>query len=220
LNPELSASLQLDPATGRIASWTDTVGGVTLRAGALGPLLVKGGINSHHFVTFNSSSDSLGTNSGAPLLPTGANAREVYAVVRYNSGGRGGFAWGGSSGALSCGSIFGLGVNKDNLYVEDGCSTPNIKSSTRGKGAGWMIHSASISKSTITHSKNGEMLSSVGYKVTTGTGNQQIQLGTSFDGTTNLDLDVAEIILYARALDAAESAALVTYLLAKYNVKA
>ncbi|WP_159451396.1 PQQ-dependent sugar dehydrogenase [Demequina sp. NBRC 110054] len=181
----------LDTVTG-----DPTVGTVTTPAGAAA-------------ISFDGDSDSLQRVGSLTAMPTGAADRTVFTVANYESNGWGGFSW----GAPYCGYTFGTVVSGDgDLAVQGWCG--DFDSNVDGNGAGWLVQSAVYGSGELTHYKDGVEIDSATH--TFKTGSDKIMLGVEIDGSPSIDMDVAAVIVFDRALSASEHQAVVDYLESTY----
>jgi glucose/arabinose dehydrogenase len=163
------------------------------------PHLVEDAVNGHRAVRFDSRDDALG-RLGANALSSGSADRSVFMVVRYHQGGSGNFLYGRDA----CNETFGLSVIEDLglLMVEGRCTANNFNSAITGAGAGWISHSAVLRADTLSHFRNGSVIRSLQHIYQTGS--DVILLNPETDDDPEPDFDVAEILIYNRALGESE----------------
>ena len=193
---------------GNVVSWNDLSGsGNHLTVTSGNPGVTTGGLNGHNYVHFDGVDDGLG-RAGTSQLPTGAGQRSVFMVVRYDSSGWGGFAWGNPA----CNRAFGTGVaaKSGNLLVQGWCGANDFTSATKGTGGGFLAQSAVYDGTTVVHYLNNMQIDSATHAYNTGT--NAIRLGVELDDRTKIDMDVAELLVYNRALNSTERAQVQTYL--------
>jgi glucose/arabinose dehydrogenase len=179
------------------------------------PRLVTNGLNGHNTIQFDGDGDRLqrlnNTNAIAGL-PTGNGDRSVFVVTKYNSGGYGGFAYGNNSNNKT----FGLIVEPDgDLAVQAWGGANDNPTNVDGTGAGWLVQSAVLDGGTLSHYKDG-VLTEPSATHTYNTTLDKIVLGAEIDGNPHLDMEVAEILVFDRALTEAERLQVDSYLQEAY----
>ena len=191
---------------GTVTLWQDLSGqGNDLNQIAGDPQWEQDALNGHAVVSFDGSGDEMRRSTGLNNLPAGAADRTVVMVANYRSVGYGGFAYGNNT----CGNTFGLGVtNIGNLFVQRWCA--DHKSETLGTGAGWMVQAATVSGNTMTHYLNGNVIGTGANGFDTVV--DRMVLGAEIDGTPYVDMQVAAVYIYDRALTPQEMEALSTEL--------
>ena len=177
------------------------------------PMLMANAINGRPAVYLDGINDVMSTTDLLGL-PNGNGDRTVFLVASYRSDGPGGFVWGNSVP----GEGFGLGVSGGNLAVLGGDATADRVSATAGNGADWLIQSVTVSSGAYTHNVFDTTVDSGAYTWQTGAG--QVLLGGDLDHSqatpAAASLDVAEVLVYNRALDAAEQQQILDFLNSKY----
>jgi len=199
-------------SSGSVTSWADlSVSGNDLSVVSGAPALVAGGLNGHAVVDFDGVTDGMG-RTGFSGLPTGSADRTMVMVVRYESDGWGGFTY----GTASCNQTFGLSValNTGNLMVQGWCTANDFISGTAGNGAGWMTHGVVLEGGAFTHYKDGAVINTGSH--TFATGSTRIRLGVELDDDPKVKMQVAEILVYDRALSSFELQQVEDYLQAEY----
>lgn len=195
-----------------VTRWTDqSAAGNDLTVVSGGPSFSTAGPNGHGYVSFDGVDDGLG-REGPSQLPTGAAERTVFTVTRYDSPGWGGFAWGN----LACNRAFGLGVaaTSGKLMVQGWCAANDFLSDEIGPGSGWLIEAAHYQGNTVTHYLNGIQVDSDAHAFNTGS--DRLRLGVELNDRTKVDMDVAEVLVYNRALTPSEHAAVSAHLEQRY----
>jgi len=175
--------------------------------------VVADGLNGAAVLSFDGVGDALVRTGNLNGLPLGGSARTVYQVVRYDSVGSGGFGYGIRSGNRA----FGLHVQAPDgrLRVNGFGPTADIVSETVGTGRGWVVHSVVYDGTEVVHELDGVEIDRVGHVFNTGLG--PIVLGADLDQVPYVDMDVAALLVYDRALSEGEQGELEAYLDAKYN---
>ncbi|SFR37153.1 PQQ-dependent sugar dehydrogenase [Halogeometricum limi] len=209
----LALRLESDGITTRsggiVTGWADTSGrGNALTAGG-DPTLAKSP-SGQNVVAFDGNGDLLQRTS-LTAFPTGNTDRTVVMVGRYDSPGFGGFAY----GSASCNRAFGTVVDKSGkLALQGWCSGNDFSSAAGGTGAGWLVQSATLRSGTYTHFKNGRQIGTGSHTYAT-TGNSLV-LGAELSPGPYLDMDVAAVVVYNRALSDTERKQVESYLRQKY----
>ncbi|SMF13427.1 Glucose/arabinose dehydrogenase, beta-propeller fold [Alteromonadaceae bacterium Bs31] len=195
---------------GAVTSWTDMSGqGNHLDSVAGDPQVVLNGVNGHAVLDFDGSSDELARNGSINGLPSGSEDRTVVLVANYRGVGYGGFAY----GTPSCNQTFGLAVTSGaNLLVQGWCN--DFSTNIAGTGAGWIVQSAVVSSGTMDHYLNGSLIDSETHDYNTVV--NSIVLGAEIDSSPAVDMQVAAVYIYDRALSSIELAELHGYLQSYY----
>lgn len=198
-------------AAGALTQWADQGGnGHHLGVVSGAPQRLSNAINGHAAVRFDGADDALGA-ANLTALPSGAADRTVMMVARYQSGGWGGFTW----GKVGCNQAFGVGVSKSNkLAVQGWCKGNDHESTQTPDTTRWVIHSAVLSANQLSHYMDGTRISTFGH--TYATGNALLRLGRNLDDTSFVKMDVAEVLVFGRALADSERAQLETHLQQTY----
>jgi glucose/arabinose dehydrogenase len=183
-----------------VVFWLDlSPGGNDFLHVAGNPTIVENALKGHRVIRLNSRDDALG-RFGLSGVPLGSSDRSMFMVVRYYSDGSGALLYGKDD----CNQTFGLSVieGRDNLTVEGRCPPNNFESATAGVGAGWLSHSAILRADTLTHYKDGDVINSATHLFQTGS--DVILLNPETDDDPEVDMEVAEILIYNRALSEEE----------------
>ncbi|MDQ8205563.1 PQQ-dependent sugar dehydrogenase [Pelagicoccus sp. SDUM812003] len=149
-------------------------------------------------------------------LPLGNANRTVFLVAKYNSGS----AWAGFSyGSGASNAAFGLVAKQPGgELVLQGWGTGNdLVSTTVGNGGGWLVQSGMLSSSVGTLYRNGTEIAKFAHSYKTSVGS--IVLGEEIRGLGNVSMEIAAVLVYNRALTAAERSSVNAYLLGKYIVR-
>ena len=208
----LQADQAVDTSGAAVTSWSDlSVSGNDLTVIAGDPQYDASAINGHAAVVFDGVDDVLGRSTPAGL-PTGASDRTVFLVASYESVGWGGFTWGN----LTCNRVFGLSVAKSpaNLAVQGWCTANDFPSAVAGNGAGWLTQAAVVSSDAVTHYVDGTQVDQ--FTHTYNTGSALLRLGAELNDRAKIKMRVAEVLVYDRALGAAELSSVEGYLNDRY----
>lgn len=199
-----------------VTSWQDQVGGLTFFPEDA-PTFNDQAINGLPMISFDGLDDALRAPAPIGTLPLGADDRTVFLVARYHSGGPGGFAYGvhpevcptdGNQG-------FELGINYvDELSVSGLCPPNWLSSGLSGTDSQWMSQSGVLSDSLFVHARNGLAIDTLTH--TFGTVDGPAVLGRSLEGESWVEMDLAAVLVYNRALSAAEQASVERFLQIKY----
>ena len=198
--------------SGVVTDWQDqSSAGISVSASG-DPTLVSNAINGHSAISLDGDGDQLSrVLDSSSQLPTGNADRTVFFVANYKSNGYGGLSY----GQASRGKTFGLVVDKNGNYGTQGWGNANDWSTNEaGVGQGWGIQSVSLESGILTQYKNGALLDSDVVSFNTQLG--QLVIGSEIDGSPFIDMDVAEILIFDRALSDSERQQVDAYLQAKY----
>jgi len=153
----------------------------------------------------------------APIdFPMGSSERSVYLVVSYESVGSGGFGY----GRRALNQTFGLHVQQpDGVFRINGFGGPfDFVSDVQGTGAGWIIQSAIYDGLNLDHQINGESIGT--FTTTFNTQPGDLVLGADLDLNPFVDMQVAAVLVYDRALDTEENNEVIEYLENQFEVAA
>jgi len=212
--------LQLDGDTGLLSSggvittWQDQSGMGNDVVASGDPLAMAGVLNGHTVVDFDGVEDKLERTLTLNGLPAGNADRTVFVVANYRSTGYGGFAYGTGMGPpYSCNQTFGLIVSpQGELMVQGWCN--DFATTVQGTGAGWMVQSAVLSGGILSHYKDGQLIDLQTHSYNTVLTN--MVLGAELDSVPNLDMQMATVLVYDRALTSTEQQQVQDFLQYKY----
>ena len=209
---QLESDVGVSVSGGIVQSWMDQSGlGNDLDLLSGNPTLGAVTPNNEAAIDFDGSADQLARTSGLAGLPAGNSDRSVFLVTNYQGTGYGGFAWGQNK----CNKTFGLVVNPQGFLMSQGwCTANDFISTTAGTGAGWIIQSVILDSSQLSHYLDGALIDSQSHTYNTVV--NQMRLGAEIDGTPAVDMEVAAVLVYDRALSATEHSAVLDYLQNKY----
>lgn len=174
------------------------------------PTLVTAELAGWDVLRFGTSGARLENATGLEALPGGNTDRTVFVVVRYRGPGFGGIAW----GSPVCNRVFGLVVdNHGDLTVQGWCS--DFRSSSAGTGGPWLLHGATLEAGTLTQRRDGVVIDTASHTFDTHE-NGALVIGAEIDGTPVVDMDVAAVLVYDRALSESERQAVEAHLMARY----
>jgi hypothetical protein len=220
LTDDLALHLEADKGVaatlGTVSGWTDqSVEANDLTAVGDPQWVTVNGPNGQPYVAFDGVGDKLERASNVAGLPLGAANRTVFLVTRYQTASPAsnpttGLVYGTNSAEGAFGLVGNAGSG--NLGVATGGGT-NLATTAQGLGAGWLVQSALFEGGTLRQYKNGTLLETASPALNTVAG--ALLLGGSLDGS-NSDMDLAAVLVYNRALTAAERLRVEAYLQHKY----
>ncbi|MEO0996787.1 MAG: Ig-like domain-containing protein [Pseudomonadota bacterium] len=193
-----------------VTLWSDQSGRGNDLVASGNPRLVAAAPSGAQAIDFDGNGDKLERLSGLYGLPAGDADRTVLLVANYRSKGFGGFAYGKNS----CNQAFGTVVNrrKGRLTVQGWCN--DFDSGDSGTGQGWLLQSVIHAGGELTHYRDGVLIDTRTHTFDTVLSN--MVAGAELDSAPFLDMQIAAILVYDRALSAAEHQQAVDYLRAKY----
>ncbi|MEQ1851989.1 MAG: LamG-like jellyroll fold domain-containing protein, partial [Chthoniobacteraceae bacterium] len=200
----------------KVNSWTDLSSRANTVSSVGNPQLVPTRTPSGKpAITFNGTTDALQrVHSSSPLngFPTVNANRTIFIVAKYNNASTDA---GVSYGTASSNRAFGLVVapTTGQLRLQGWGSSNELTSTTAGSGAGWLVQSAVLSSGTATLFKNGTQIAQWAHTYNTSLTRLAIaaRLSSGF-----VNMEVAAVLIYDRALTATERASVETYLRTKY----
>ncbi len=208
---QLEGDTGITESGGVVSGWSDQSGSGN-DLSAVGDPTVTATPSGAPAVSFEGGADALERLTGVNALPTGSSDRTVFMVTQYNSLGYGGFAW----GQTALNQAFGVVVSSGgDLMVQAWGSTNDKISATPGTGQGWLVQSTVVDSNSMSHFADGLLIDSFGHTYNTAS-NGKIVLGSELDGSPHLDMDVGAVLVFDRALTAAERQNVEGYLTNKY----
>jgi hypothetical protein len=158
-------------------------------------------LKGHATVLFDGVDDALG-RANPSALPAGAADRTAFMVVRYTTEGWGGFAW----GTHQCNRAFGLVVSEEannvgRFAAQGWCN--DYKTATNATGTGWHRHAAVLQAGSVRQFVDGALVLT-NPATAFNTGNARMRLGVELNDNREVGMEVAEILVYNRALSEAE----------------
>jgi len=205
-------SLATLDATGSVSVLGDLSGRNNDLTGVGDVAIVDSVLNGRPVLDFDGGDDQVGDalvrEGGLSGLPTGAQPRTLYQVVRYESEGSGGFGY----GQRRSNQTFGLHVQGPNglLRVNGFGGGNDFVSDTLGTGSGWIVQSVVYDGSEFVHRVGGVEIDSGSHTFNTASG--PIVVGADLDQDPYVDMQVAAVLMYDRALSADELANVDAYL--------
>jgi len=98
--------------------------------------------------------------------------------------------------------------------VQGWCSGRDFASPVLGTGAGWLVQSAVLSDGWLRHYHDGTLIGT--HKHNFNTVLTRLVLGAEIDSSPYIDMQVAAVLVYDRALSAEEQVEVLNYLQSKY----
>ncbi len=206
---DLAGGENLTTSGSSVTAWGDRSGlGNDVAVGAGSPqqtVTTPAGVAA---VSFDGNDDVLERSGTLNGFPSGAQDRTMFVVARYNAGKWGGVVFGNTSKRQA----FGLGINKSgNLYVNGWAY--NANTSTAGRGNGWFVHSAVVESNFVTQYDGTTVIGTSNRTFETNL--QRLALGSDL-GSNEVDVDIAAVVIFDRALTPAEHAQVAAYLQSTY----
>jgi len=177
------------------------------------PTLRRDALNGHDVVSFDGEDDLLNRSSELGGLPSDDDDRTVFTVVKYDGVGSGGVGYGRpyAGGNLA----FQLVIDEDGLLELNAFGKPNdFIVPVNGTGDGWMTRSAVVQNDTFAHYLNGDLYDAGTHEFNTRL--ERFVVGAEIDYEPNVDMQVAAVLVYDRALSEAERQQVEAYLRSKY----
>ncbi len=213
----LETDAGLDAIGSDVLSWQDQISGLTFFPEDDSAQVIPGAINGRDALSFDGVDDSLRAPSPIGDLPLGGADRSVFMIARYHGSGPGGFAYGIAPAACPAqgNQGFELGLSpSDELSVSGLCPPNRISSGINGADGFWMSQAVIVRDSLLTHTRDGMVIDTITHTFATGSGSAV--LGRSLESASRVEMDVAAVLVYNRALTAAERQSVERYLEAKY----
>ncbi|MBT9317279.1 DUF4347 domain-containing protein [Leptothoe spongobia] len=208
---------------GTVTAWDDVnvTSSSSLGLTASGnPTLATGVLNGHNVIQFDTNGDKLETILDATSgLPSGDSERTVIMVAKYNETGYGGFAY----GQTNQNKAFGLGVDAEGELLVEAWGGASMPTTTPGTGQGWLVQSAVVAnnpsgnfKEVVTHYSNGQLIDTQARNFNTVL--EKLVVGSNFNGNNSIDMEVARIMVFERALTEAERQQIESFLQQEYGI--
>ncbi|MEM8946049.1 MAG: Ig-like domain-containing protein [Planctomycetota bacterium] len=218
---ESDAGVSLGSGT-TVASWLDTSdNGLQLNASG-NPQFVAGATPSGQpAIAFDGAGDKLEVEGTTVIddLPSDAEDRTVFVVANYldPQGVQAGVAY----GKANSNRTFGVGADgpTGNLAVQGYLGNNDLVSSTLATGQGWQVQSVVLDNNNLQHFESGVLIDSWThtYQTRVDAPTSKLVLGQSLDEAGFSELQVGAVLVYDRALTAAERQQVETYLADKYT---
>jgi len=214
LRLETDAGLTVN--AGSVTSWQDLASGLVFTPEG-SPISVDDSLNGLPMLSFDGLDDALRAPGPIGSLPLGSADRSVFVVARYHASGPGGFSYGVQP--QNCPSDgnqgFELGISPSNeLSVSGLCPPFRNPSGVAGATGQWMSHGVILSDSLLVHSRDGAAIDTLTH--TFATSNGPAVLGRSLEGASWVEMDLAAVLVYNRALSDSERQSVERFLQIKY----
>ncbi|MBS3803291.1 MAG: PQQ-dependent sugar dehydrogenase [Oleiphilaceae bacterium] len=197
-----------------VLGWADQSGLANDLVAAGAPLLLTGALNGYPVIDFDGTADKLERTATLNAFPVGNTDRTVYLVGNYRGTGYGGFGFGNNS----CNQMFGTIVNPaGELMIQGWCTPTDFSSGIGGTGAGWLIQSVVLEAGTLAHYRNGILIDTRVNEYNTVL--NRLVLGAEIDSKPYVDMQVAALFVYSRALSEEEQEQVLQYLMQKYSIQ-
>ena len=213
LRLEPQAGAQLDDGDNHLDAWLDLSGSGNHVVTWGRPRLDNIGPGGRPYVRLDGFDDHLENLDPLLGLPGGAEDRTLFAVLRYHSNGFGGVSY----GTAACNQVFGAVVdNGGRLATQGWCQGNDLLTSHQASGTGWLTQTSLLASETLWQYRDGELVDSTGHAFATAA-DGRLMIGAELDGSPHLEMDVAAVLIYDRALGEEERLAVESYLGQRYR---
>lgn len=205
---------------GTLTGWTDGSGNNNnALPGTTAPTLVPNALNGKPVVRFDGADNSLQVATAPSIEFT--NDITSFAIVRYEDFSTYRALWaktvGGMPGSVDYYLLPGSGIPR--FYRGNGATANAALDSTRPMPAGsYVLVGFDMAGTTANHYYNGLTSGTGQINTTLADGGTPLRIGTRDDGVTKLKGDLAELLIFGRALSATERDQVMTYLAGKYGL--
>ncbi len=218
--PTAGLVLNLDADTGVttnggvVSGWADQSGRGNHLSSAGDPTLLVGALKGHNVIQLDGSGDKLARTLTLNGLPDGNKARSMFVVTKYDGSGYGGASYGDNQNN----EVFGTIVMPNGKLMLQGWGRANdLRSGVAGTGQGWLIQEVVYDGTTAKHYKDGQLIDSKTHAYNTDIiGGKGLVIGAEIDGSSDVDMDIAAMLVYDRALSDAERQQVEAYLRSRY----
>ena len=210
-------------ATGDVTQWNDQSGNSNNAAppsDAMAPKLVQNALNAKPVVHFDGVDDYL----DVPTSPSIENAGDIssFFVVKFDDFATYRAVWAKTAVNLPASTDYYLLPNTGvpRAYRGAGVVTDiaSVDATTAVRAGNYVVLGFEQAGTVYTHYLNGQAVGSGPLTATLVDGGTPLKVGTRDDFVTRMKGDIAEIVIYDRALDPTERNSLVTYLQTKYGI--
>lgn len=196
---------------GIVSGWLDQSGRGNHLTAVGNPTVISGGLNGKNVIDFDGSVDYLYRTTTLNGLPVGSQNRTMILLANYRGVGWGGVAYGDTS----CNHAFGLGVDSQGrMGVENWCNFANTTQNV--VGGGWILQTAVLSNNQVKHYKNADQVGT--FSRTFDTQLTRLALGANLDTVRKMNMQIAAMFIYDRALSTSELTAVRQYIQQTYSV--
>ena len=203
----------------QVAGWLDVSGyGHDLGAEGDPVLLSDGTPTGRGAIRLDGVGDRLHRSGPQAAFPGGHAERTMFVVANYRSSGFGGVSYGrpATHCTVDPNQVFGLVVdNRGDLAVQGWCLGYDVSTGHQATGDGWLLHSAVVHGDTLSQYRDGNLLGSWLHTFATDPSGDLV-IGAEIDGSPYVNMDVAAVLLYDRALSDGEREQVEAYLQTKY----
>lgn len=198
----------------RVTSWADSSGfGHHLVAQGDPSIIAALTPSGAPAIAFDGEQDLLERTLTAGALPIGNTDRTLFFVVNYIA--QNGVASGVAYGDKSHNETFGLVADRrDSDLTLQGYGAGDKDSNVPAAGQGWIVQSAVLDNDQYAHFLNGTLIDNGSHVFATDP--KRLVIGAEIGGLGESQLEVAAVLMYDRALSAAEMAEVEGYLQGKY----
>ena len=161
-------------------------------------------LNGNDVIRLDGVDDILGTNA-TQNLPLGNADRTMFVVASYTSAQPSGVTYGSAANNAA----FGMQMSRAGNLVID-TSGQEFSSRANANDFGWVVHAAAVQSNQIRQYVNGELVETHDHTLNTQGGS--FRIGAQIDNTDRVAMDVAEVLVYNRALTAQEQQLVNRYL--------
>lgn len=200
-------------SAGLVSDWLDQSAGNNSVTSVGGPALVENVLNGFPVISLDGNSARLERFFDVNL-PQGSADRTVLMLANYGHLGTGGIDYGSNS----CNAGFQLGVNSaGQARVAGTCPANEALTDRNLSNMEWVIHSAALESSVLTQRLDGEVISTTQQRFETASANlQRLVIGGDIANDDFVEVSLAAVFIWNRALSEAEIASTSAYLESKY----
>ena len=102
--------------------------------------------------------------------------------------------------------------NWGRLAIQGWCPGNDFVSSETGSGSGWLVQSAVLEEDLLSQFRDGRLIDTASHTFETEIAGGKLVLGAELDGAPQLNMDVALVLVFDRALGVTEREGLQSYL--------
>lgn len=217
--PREGLALHLDAGNGVVregevvSAWRDlsVAGNDVVAVGE--PRFSETAIGGRPAIDLDGVNDALVRDPGLTGLPAGNDDRSVFAVLQYDGTGLGGVSY----GTANDNQTFGLVVDSaaaGSLAIQGWGAQNDFTSPAIGLNAGPLVQSAIYAAGQLRHFRDGEQIDVIDHDFATAPA--RLAIGSEIDGAPFVDMTVAEVLIYDRALSELERQQVQGFLSEKY----
>jgi hypothetical protein len=209
-------------AAGGVTQWNDqttNANHAVQSTDAAAPRLITAALNNRPVLRFDGVDDSLAVPDSASLSSTGDVSS--FFVIKFDDFATFRAVWGKTLGNLPAPTDIYALPNDGRLRVFRGNGAAVNTSTTTDQplvAGSFLAVGFDVAGETLTHYLNHQPNGSGLATTNTADGNTPLRIGTRDDGVTRMKGDLAELLIYDRAITATERTNVINYLRAKYNL--